>query len=412
MKQRNSNVSTVAWRMAVRILVTVFAMLTRLFEIVMPRTRALPDDGIRILLTGTFYSDNWIITHLQPLALAGRVGEIRMVASTPVPEIRGVTPVYPSERLVKMIGQTPARQLTFARECFKWKPDIIGGFHLLLNGLIAQLLARIRSRHCIYFCGGGVREVDGGGYRTENRLFVRLQFQSDYVERSLIRAVTRFNFVITMGVSAKQFFVEHGAKGLVSVVPGGFDADAFCPSDSPATYDLVTVGRLSPVKRFEMLIEAVALMKSDGRAVTAVIVGDGPSMDSLRELADSLDVSDQVSFAGWQTNVEDWLKRSRLFTLTSESEGLSQAMIQGMLCGLPAVVSDVGDLKDLVEDGKNGILVGDQTVEVFARAYESVLFDRATELAMSRESRETALQLTFSSVAANWDSILRTQLTV
>ena len=63
-----------------------------------------------------------------------------------------------------------------------------------------------------------------------------------------------------------------------------------------------------------------------------------------------------------------------------------------------------GDLKYLVEDGPNGQLIQAQSVEAFAAAYESILFDKQTE---DRMSRQTALQLNFSSVATLWDSLFR-----
>ena len=64
------------------------------------------------------------------------------------------------------------------------------------------------------------------------------------------------DFLITMGASVQQFFADHGATGEVSVMPGGFDEVVFCPSNETATFDLVTVGRLSPVKRIDRLINA------------------------------------------------------------------------------------------------------------------------------------------------------------
>ncbi len=400
---------TFVWRMFLRLLVTVLALLTSVFEMLTPSRRKLPESGIKILLTGTFYSDNWIVTHLRPLAAASAVAEVRMVSSTPLPEIDGVTPIYPSSRVTRIFGSTGARFITLARENFTWHPDIIGGFHLLLNGLIAQLLARLCSRHCIYFCGGGVREVEGGGHRTENRLFKKLNYSSLYVEKRLLGMAVKFDFLITMGLSVKQLFVSHGATGTVEAVPGGFDAEIYRPASTAPTYDLVTVGRLSSVKRVPLLLQAVALLNSRGYDCSAAIVGDGPDMRELRELAADLRITDRVRFAGWQSEVNEWLRQSKVFTLTSESEGLSQAMVQAMLCGLPVVVSNVGDLSDLVVDGKNGVLVDDQSASGFAAAYESILSDDERARSMSGEARSSATNLDFGSVSARWDSILRSK---
>ncbi len=403
------SVRTLVWRLLIRLLVTVIASFVRVFEFLLPSPKKLPDSGIKILLTGAFYSDNWIITHLRPLAAASSVAEVRMVSSSAVPEMEGVVPIYPSSRMTRIFGSTGARFITLARESFTWRPDIIGGFHLLLNGLIAQLLARLRSRHCIYFCGGGVREVEGGGHRTENRLFNKLRYSSAYVEKRLLGMAVKFDFLITMGLSVKQYFVSNGATRTVEAVPGGFAAETYRPASTAPIYDLVTVGRLSSVKRVSLLLNAVALLNSRGCECSAAIVGDGPDTEELKDLAADLEISDRVTFAGWQSEVHDWLRQSRIFTLTSESEGLSQAMVQAMLCGLPAVVSNVGDLGDLVVDGKNGLLVDDQSASGFAAAYESILSDVERARSMSSEARSSATNLDFDRVSARWDAILRSE---
>ena len=62
-----------------------------------------------------------------------------------------------------MVGGTPARLLTFAWLALRERPHVLGGFHLLLNGLVTQLLARLCGARSLYFCGGGPTEVLDGG---------------------------------------------------------------------------------------------------------------------------------------------------------------------------------------------------------------------------------------------------------
>jgi glycosyltransferase involved in cell wall biosynthesis len=57
----------------------------------------------------------------------------------------------------------------------------------------------------------------------------------------------------------------------------------------------------------------------------------------------NLGIDRNVRFAGHQNTVEDWLRKSKVFVLTSDSEGLSLSMMEAMMCGLPAIVSDVGE---------------------------------------------------------------------
>jgi glycosyltransferase involved in cell wall biosynthesis len=369
--------------------------------------RPFPEGGLHIVLTGTFYSDNWLETHLRPMGESGLIRLVTMVAAAPVPAMPGVEAVYPPPRLARMLGQTTARLITFILFAARRKPDIVGGFHLLINGLVALLVARTSGCRSMYICGGGTREIEGGGYSTENQIFRRLGAPSPYVERKLLAAALAFDYLVTMGESVRAYFLERGASGQVVVVPGGFDADLFCPAAAPPVYDLILVGRTSPVKRIDILIEA--LKKLEDMDIRAVVVGDGPSCAGLRSLADDRGVGNRIDFVGWQSDVHSWLRKSRIFVLTSESEGLSQAMVQAMLCGLPVVVTDVGDLKDLVADGSNGFLVTPGRVDECAGKISLLCGDDRLRQTLGAQARSDALRLSTANVSALWDRILSGQ---
>ena len=73
--------------------------------------------GLDILLTGTFYSQNWIDSQLKPLTLADSVAKVTFVSTTPVFEVTGLNAIYPPKFLRTLIGAVPARLLTFV-----WQP--------------------------------------------------------------------------------------------------------------------------------------------------------------------------------------------------------------------------------------------------------------------------------------------------
>lgn len=391
-------------RTAIRAFVAVLSAALALAARFGRQQSALRREPLHVMLTGTFYSDNWLETHLRPLGRSRRVGRVTMVAVTPVPEMPGVEAVYPDPRLIRVLGKTTARLLTFVRAAIRQKPDVIGGFHLLINGLIAQLVARATGARSMYICGGGVREIEGGGYATENAIFRRLGRPSNYVERKLLAAALEFDYVITMGSSVRDYFVSQGASGRVEVVPGGFDANVFHPATAEPEYDLVLVGRLSPVKRVDVFIDVLA--RADNSDLTGVVVGDGPSGPELRDQARRGGVADRIHFAGWQANVDAWLRKSRVFVLTSESEGLSQAMVQAMMCGLPVIVSNVGDLKDLVMNDRNGFLVAPGDIDDCADKVARVCGDPTLCASLGEQARLDSLRLSMSNVACQWDDIL------
>jgi glycosyltransferase involved in cell wall biosynthesis len=371
-----------------------------------PKQRTAGPDGAEILLTGTFYSDQWLATHLVPLAGSARCRRVRMVASTPVPGIDKVQAVYPPRWLVKIVGGVPARMVTFVWLGIWTRPHVIGGFHLLVNGLAAVLIAKLIGARSLYICGGGPREVSGGGYATENRLFNRLGAPDPLIERCLLRAVAAFDLVITMGSRAVEYFRERKVDTTFHIIPGGFNGEEFSPGPEEPTTDLVLIGRLSSVKRVDLFLETIGLLRASIPSMSATVVGDGPIRGELEQFSAKLGLERQVAFVGYRSDVHRWLRRARVFVLTSDSEGLSQAMIQAMLCGRPVVVSNVGDLSDVVEDGVNGYLVAERTPEAFALRIRPLLTDPEQWRRCSHEARRTAERFEMGRVSRTWDAIL------
>jgi glycosyltransferase involved in cell wall biosynthesis len=390
----------------IRIVTGFYVGLLRLLQRCMPGPRPWPASGVEVLLTGTFHSQNWVAAHVKPLARSRACKRVRIVTTNVVPELAKVDAIYPPRWLVSTIGRAPARLLVFALVAIRTRPDVIGGFHLLFNGMASVILARCLRARSMYFCVGGPAEVVGGGVLSENRFFDRLGTPDSLVERRLIEAVAAHDLVITMGTSAAQYFHRHGITTPVHVVSGGIDAQVFDAVTDQASYDLVFVGRLAPIKRVDILIRAVAELARMRPAVRAVIVGDGAQNDQLRALARDLGVAGQITFAGHQRRVAPFLRQSKVFVLTSETEGLALSLMEAMMCGLPAVVPRVGDLGDLVVDGVNGYMVSDSDPRTYAARIAVLLNDESRYARFSTAARDAARPYETAAAVRRWDGVL------
>ncbi len=292
-----------------------------------------------------------------------------MVSTNPVPVVPKVTPIYPRKWMVKVMGATQARLLTFAWAALCRKPDWVGGFYLVANGIVAALVARLVGARSMYFCVGGPAEVLDGGCHSKDNITGRMETPDVVVESRLLKIVGTFDTIITMGTKAVTFFREKGVHTAFHVVSGGIDPSQFQRATESPRYDLILTGRLVEIKRIDVLLQAVKIAAERVPGIKAVIVGDGPLRDSLQTLSADLHIDGHVSFLGRQDDVAAWLRRSKVFALTSDSEGLSLSMMEAMMCGLPAIVSDVGDLGDLVEDGVNGYLIPRRSPELLAERH-------------------------------------------
>ena len=369
----------------------------------LPKRKYNEKKSLRILASGTFYSDHWLITHLRPMANAENCIHLKMVAATTVPEMNKVSGAYAPKWLQKIMGQVGSRLLYFCWLAIKERPDVLVGFHLLLNGLVVALLAKLIGSKSVYICGGGPREVAGGGFTTESRIFSRIGQADYFIEAQLLKAVNEMDLVVSMGASAIEYFKKKGIKTQFEIVPGGFDNKVFSPNvELKKEYDLILIGRLSEVKRVDRFLHAIKLTKVKLPKLTAVIVGDGPDKKELEELAVQLNIDNDIDFVGWQDNVHFWLQKSKCFVLTSDSEGLSQALIQAMMTGLPAITSDVGDMGDLLENGQSGYLISELKAERFSEKFIELLEDNAVLRRFSDNALNSAQRFSVLQVEQKW----------
>ncbi|OVE76436.1 hypothetical protein BVX97_00950 [bacterium E08(2017)] len=185
------------------------------------------------------------------------------------------------------------------------------------------------------------------------------------------------------------------------------------PDQSSSDYDLVFVGSLLPVKRVDRLLNAVAELKELGLEYKLLIIGDGPLRKDLEALAGTLDIAGQTVFQGNidNSNVCDYLVKSKLFVMTSETEGLPMAMMEALGCGLPVVVPDVGDISGLVSDGKNGVLYNPDNNHELAGLLKKVLEDADYYKQLCSGVRETRAVIEkrygLDVLTEKWTNILR-----
>lgn len=129
---------------------------------------------------------------------------------------------------------------------------------------------------------------------------------------------------------------------------------------------LIMVARFDYPKDQEFLLRSLALLKDDDWSLE--FVGDGPLLDSAKQVAENLGLSDCVTFSGTCDDVPERLAAADIFLLISNWEALPLSVIEAMASSLPVIASNVGGIKELVEDQNSGLLVakGDHTATAMA----------------------------------------------
>jgi GalNAc-alpha-(1->4)-GalNAc-alpha-(1->3)-diNAcBac-PP-undecaprenol alpha-1,4-N-acetyl-D-galactosaminyltransferase len=171
------------------------------------------------------------------------------------------------------------------------------------------------------------------------------------------------------------------ARGEVIANPVCWPIPEAAPSISPSAFVptglrmLLSVGRLAPEKRLDLLLEAFAYVGEEARDWRLVIAGEGPLRAALEELVERLGLVGRVSMPGQIGNVAEWFGRAEAFALTSSFEGYPNALLEAAASGVPVAAIDcLTGVRELVAQGVNGVLAPrDSDAASFAAALRSVL---------------------------------------
>jgi glycosyltransferase involved in cell wall biosynthesis len=253
--------------------------------------------------------------------------------------------------------------------------DVMRGFrphivhtHMAKAGTVGRLAARFYNRtapaaeraRIVHTYHGHVLEGYFGAAKT--RLFLG-------IERALARITDRL-IAISPEIRAELLDEQRiGRADQYRVVPLGFELGPFSAigdSDRTAAREQLgipagahvvsTVGRLTAIKDHRTFLETARLVCASDPAALFLIAGDGELRGDLEALARSAGIAERTRFLGWRRDLATIYGATDVFLLTSRNEGTPVAIIEALASGVPAVSTDVGGVRDVIEQGVSGRL--------------------------------------------------------
>jgi len=153
---------------------------------------------------------------------------------------------------------------------------------------------------------------------------------------------------------------------------------------------VIAVGRLVPLKGFDILIKAVAEVVKQGiKDLLVIVVGDGEERLRLEKLILDLKLDSYVKLLGLRHDAIALMKASDLFVMPSHYEGLSIAMIEAMACGLPIIASDAPGLRNYIKNDQNGLLFPVADQKALAKCILHLANDKKLRIRLSHEARKS-----------------------
>lgn len=166
-----------------------------------------------------------------------------------------------------------------------------------------------------------------------------------------------------------------------------------------------TAARLRPIKRVDRLLQAMAiLIKVPNLALTPrlLILGDGPDLPQLKDLAKQLGIADAVEFRGQVEDVHQQMSAMHAFVMSSDSEQMPLGVVEAMHCQLPIVATHVGDIKDMVSL-PNKPLIGELTPNSLAQSMLALISNPQHAFELGQQNQLKAVeQFSLEAMLTGW----------
>lgn len=331
---------------------------------------------------------------LAPPPPAERRGLVELLerASIPVSFI-GVTSTWQMNRAIGSMTKLLQAQQPTILQTFLFHANIVGTF------------AARRAKVPVIV--HGVRVADPRRWRH-------------WMDRFASRQAAR---IVCVSHSVAEFTRHRSRTALqkLVVIPNGVDlrrvdAAAPIPLDQlgaiASRRAITCVARLDRQKGIDWLLQAARQFLQALPDHDLILVGDGPDAEELRILAENLRISDRVYFVGWRADVAGILKSSDVFVLPSRWEGMPNALLEAMACGLPVVATRVEGVAEVLTRNAEEQLVTFEDTAALVRQVTSIASNRQLAARLGSENRERIVsELTVAQMVASYERLYQQLLT-
>ena len=221
--------------------------------------------------------------------------------------------------------------------------------------------------------------------------------------RAILKFLKRSNaFYQVLSTRSRSYLISWGFRPeRIVYIPGSVDVEKFRPAPErrpdplQARRDIICVARLEYSKGIDVLLHAwkrLLLTTTEWHAQLKprlLLVGEGVLKSQLERIAVELNIQDSVEFLGLRSDVVGLLQQSWGFVLPSRGEGMPNALLEAMACGLPCIATRTSGSEDIIADGINGFLVEPEQPADLAHVLRRLMEDADLARRLGQEGRAT-----------------------
>lgn len=307
----------------------------------------------------------------------------------------GVREIVMAEKRIRtFIGKELYRIKELKKICRTEKPDVIISF-LIVTNIIALVVGKLVNIPVV--------------------ISVRNDPMHDHSR--FLHSLMRLTYPMARGwvfqtEDAKKYF-RKWIKGKAEIIMNPISLDVLEEIQNGKvtgenTGNIVAVGRLDRQKRHDMLIRSYAAVSDRLNDGKLIIYGEGPERKNLQKEIDDLGLGEKVILAGITENVVEKIRGSRLFVLSSDYEGMPNALLEAMAVGLPVISTDCpcGGPAMVVENGINGLLVEVGNEKMLSESMVRLMRDDEFSHRLGKNAEAIRQKCSLDNVANMWKKLI------
>lgn len=205
-----------------------------------------------------------------------------------------------------------------------------------------------------------------------------------------------------------EWYLPYIKEKQTIVIPNAVNEEFIVNNKLVPEKRIIAVGRLTKVKNFELLIKAYSNIADKYPDYKVYIFGDGPERNNLENLARKLKVDKNIVISKFTNDIKEELQRSKVFVMSSDYEGMPNALIEAMALGLPCIATDCegGGAKFLIQENVNGFLVPVGNDKQMAQYIDLILSSEELAYNIGQKAQEIAITLNPDKVYSIWKEFI------
>lgn len=339
-------------------------------------------------------TDKKLISKISPILDSSLVKQVYLVRNIPLeyshPKLKQYPPLHIFRKIVFL--REINRVLNGIYLLLTKKIDILLGIHFLMHGVYTYYLSEIfKKKHIFLF-------IESPQKYRKDRMLLRMLSKAWAIG---VRGNNSMRYLIEKGIPKEKFFIP----------PNEFDIPDIKIEEEKKVYDLIYIGNFVDEKDLPLWVNVIKEVKEKMPGIKSVMLGDGVRFNMIKEMVKENNLEGNIDMVGRKKDVYKYINQSKILLMTSKSEGLPMTVVEAMSLGVPSVLPDVGDITDLVEDGKNGILIDSRNPIDYANAIINILENEEILNRLGKESivsiKKMSENTTHSKLIELWNTVLK-----